>query len=290
MLRKTNISLLAISIVLTLLASACRSSKQAAQPVDSTGSPAPSVIKEETTQTPAKRVAAMVDSYKSRTAWSDLSVPVRCTLRSPKSLSVSGRLTMVKDKSISLSLRMLGFEVAGMYADRDSIYIYEKLNKSMVVEPMSRLTSSTGLTLSDLQDLLTGIMCYPGKELTAGNVTKLFDITTGKENTLQLIPHDNRNWAYVLTDGEMPVLIVAAAETAKVKAVCQFAIPELHKAGVFIPSVSVYAEAGKQKLDATLSYTLSDLKINTGAMSSKPSAKSYNRIPLDRLIKVLGAF
>lgn len=289
MLRKTNISFLVITIILTILISGCRSTKTAIAPSDNSNAGMPSVVKEESDLSPAKRVAAMVDSYKTRSGWTDINVPVKCNLRSPKSLSVSGRMVMVKGQSISLSMRMLGFEVAGLYADCDSIYIYEKLNKSMVVEPMSRLTASTGVTLSDLQDLLTGVMCYPGKDLNGGNVTKLFDIAV-ENNTIQLLPHDNRNWAFALSDENIPVLTAAVAATAKVNAVCQFGAPQLCNAGVFIPSVSVYAEAGKQKLDASLVYTLSDLKINSGAKASKPSVKGYNRIALDRLIKALGAF
>lgn len=287
MISKTNITYLAISILLSVLVSGCRTSKPTAASSDypiEEGTSAP-----QAPLTPVQRVAAMVDSYPSRTSWTDLNIPVKCTLRSPKSLSVSGRLVMVKDKSVALSLRMLGFEVAGVYADRDSIYIYEKINKSLVAEPMSRLTSSTGLTLSDIQDLLTGVICYPGEKLTKKNVGKLFNITL-ENNAIQLTPHDRQVWSYTLSDDNLPVLTSAAITSANVNASCHFTATQQCGVGSFIPSVSINAEAGKQKLDATMAYSIYDIKANTSADASKPSFKGYRRIALNSLIKALGAF
>lgn len=287
MTSKTNILYLAISILFTVLVSGCRTSKPSSvSPEYPIEEGAPAV---QASLTPAQRVATLVDSYASRTAWADLNIPVKCTLRSPKSISVSGRLVMVKDKSITLSLRMLGFEVAGLYADRDSIYIYEKINKSLVAEPMSRLTASTGLTLSDIQDLLTGVICYPGEKLTGKNIGKLFDITI-ENNIIQLTPRDRQRWSYTLSADNLPVLTSAVITSSKVNASCHFSAPQPCGAGSFIPSVSINAEAGKQKLDASMAYTLYDIKANTSPNVSKPSFKGYRRIAMSSLVKALGAF
>ncbi len=283
MTNKHFISLLASAIIITLSLGACHSSKtsvQGQQPEQSD-----SRVKE---LSPSQRVGELIASYSHRNAWNDLTVPVKCAISSPKSISVSGRMTMVKDQSISISMRMLGFEVAGMYADRDSVFIYEKLNKSMVAEPMSRLTAATGLTLSDIQDLMTGIICYPGTGLTTSNAAKLFNISAA-DGYLQLTPRDGRGWLYMLTSDNLPILRFASVTTSRADVKCTYEIPSKTNAGDFVPSFSINATAGKTKLAAKVSYTLSDIRINSGANVNKPSTKGYNKIALDRLVKVIGA-
>lgn len=236
--------------------------------------------------TPAERVSELVGSYSNVNGWTGLSVPVTFNVRSPKSISISGRMVMVRNSSISISLRMLGFEVAGLYADLDSIIVYEKLNKSMVIEPMDRLTALTGLTLTDLQDMLTARICYPGTRLDASNVTRLFE-TNAADGSITLTPRDGRLWSYVLTDTRHPELRLAAVSSSRVRMSCTYSAPSNNSIGTMVPRLTVDASAGKTHLDADINISLSSLKVDSEAKSSRPSVKGYKRINLAHLIKAL---
>lgn len=280
---RTKLSYLAITGLLALSIAGCRSSRESVGH-SATGTPSQTVGQTQS-PTPAERISKVVGSYRDAAGWTDISVPVSFKIRSPKSLSVSGRMVMVRDRCISVSMRMLGFEVAGFYADPDSIIVYEKLNKSMVVEPMSRLTSMTGLTLSDLQDLLMGRICCPGANLDAINVGRLFDISADN-GSIVLTPRSGLQLSYLFTDTALPQLSLAALSTSKVRMTCTYgqAADNTH----FSPSLTIDASAGKTRLDADLKYSLQSLKADTGAKASIPSAKGYRRISLEKLIKALG--
>lgn len=285
MTNKITIPFLATLIILSLTMTGCRSSRPAVSE-----SSAPATVPADTrSMTPAERVGALVASYTDASAWDDLYVPVTFNVRSPKSISVSGRMTMVRGSSISVSLRMLGFEVAGLYADRDSIIVYEKLNKSMVVEPMARLTALTGLTLTDLQDLLCARICYPGAKLDASNVGRLFVISDA-DNSITLTPRNDSRWTYLLSDGSLPELRLVSVNGQNVRISCGYTPAPDAVSAMRSSRLTLDATAGKTRLDADISFSLSSLKVNSGAKSERPSAKGYRRIDLARLVKSLGAF
>ncbi|MDE6370228.1 MAG: DUF4292 domain-containing protein [Duncaniella sp.] len=113
-------------------------------------------------------------------AWHDVKVPVSVRLTQPSTMRLNGTLTMVNGKSIAVSLRMLGFEVAGMYATEDSIFAYARLQKVYVAENLGKALGMAGATLGDLQALLTGApvkLPRPGGGVT---VTGRTDATTGQ--------------------------------------------------------------------------------------------------------------
>lgn len=61
-----------------------------------------------------------------------------------------------QERELLLSLRFIGFEVAQLYADADSVFAVEKIHKWYVAESIQRLGAGTGLTLADLQGYLLG--------------------------------------------------------------------------------------------------------------------------------------
>lgn len=90
------------------------------------------------------------------TAWHDVYLPVKVSLLQPASMSLSGRATMVRDSAVFVSMRVLGMEVATLYADRDSVIVLDKFHKYVYSEPLSAVTSRAGLTLGDIQEILLG--------------------------------------------------------------------------------------------------------------------------------------
>ena len=113
-------------------------------------------------------------------AWHDVKVPLSVRLTQPSTMRLSGTLTMVNGESIAVSLRMLGFEVAALYATEDSVFGYARLQKVYVAESRGRAVGMAGATLGDLQALLTGApvkLPRPGGGVT---VTGRTDGVTGQ--------------------------------------------------------------------------------------------------------------
>lgn len=108
-----------------------------------------------------KRFDAMVDAYRD---WNTVEIPVKVDIKSPAKFSLSGRMYMKNRCFIQLSMRMLGFEVASMYMDNDSIYCVDKVHKIAVVEGMDKVKVQTGLDIAQLQSLLLGRVFVPGDD------------------------------------------------------------------------------------------------------------------------------
>jgi hypothetical protein len=88
--------------------------------------------------------------------WTTLSCPVKVALKSPSSMSASGRAQMVRGKCIFVSMRMLGFEVATLYVDNDSVVVADKFNKRYFATGFTDMREKYNLSISTLQDVLLG--------------------------------------------------------------------------------------------------------------------------------------
>lgn len=285
------ISLTAVSALILLLGS-CRGAKGS---VDTsypatTGSESGYVTKPSSAE-PAVLFDAMCGSYKT---WSDISVPVKISLRQPRSLNVSGRLTMVRDREIRISLRVFGMEVGGLYADTDSIYVFEKLNRSMVAASMSRLTEATGLTLGDLQELLLGRCCYPGCGTLDATASALFNISADPDGIYIIEPRHKKSggdWAYsaVVTDGSRQEMILGAVAVTvgKAEGTCSYAAPLQTVAGPASPKAEMLVSLNGKKLEAAVDINLLKAEWNTGRTPSARIPQGYDRISLESLTKLL---
>lgn len=114
-------------------------------------------------ETPAVNPAATLEeiatSYKS---WLSVEVPVKVEITSPVSFGCSARVQMIRNQWLGISVRMLGFEVAYLTADNDSVHAYAKMQKIYLSESLDKLFGSTGYNLGNLQDLLLGRLFVPG--------------------------------------------------------------------------------------------------------------------------------
>lgn len=125
--------LFVVALVLTLAAASCRSGKQTVKPQEMTES------------------------------WTRLQAPLSLKLEKPQRFSVSTTATMIRDTSIVVAMRMFGMEVGVISLTADTFLILDKYHKMAIVEPTADFFASTGVTLSDLQDLLTGKSDMVGK-------------------------------------------------------------------------------------------------------------------------------
>lgn len=291
--RSLSLISLAVAASLALLLGSCRGAKGAVDTsVPATvGSDEPAYINKPSDVSPDKLFDAMCGSYGQ---WTDFSAPVKITLRQPRSLNVSGRLTMVRDREIQISLRVFGMEVGGLYADTDSIYVFEKLNRSMMAASMARLTEATGLTLGDLQELLLGRCCYPGRGTLDASASKLFNISADPDGIYIIEPRQKRaggDWAYsaVVVDGIRPEMVLGAVAVTvgQAEGACSYASPLLTPAGPASPKAEILASLSGKKLEAAMDINLLKADWNTGRTPSGRIPQGYDRISLEALTKML---
>lgn len=183
---------------------------------------------------------------------------------------------------------MFGFEVAGLYADRDSIYVYEKLNHTMIVESMSRVSSTTGLDLNGVQDLLLGHITNPDNhsDILSGFKSEVSDDTmtlTMKKKKYDLV--------YTLSSLNGPVLkSLDVTASDKGSAVCRYAAALITPAGPVSPSADLSVKFGRHTIEASLNWSLESASWNKGIDIGGNIPKGYRRITTEQLLKALGAF
>ena len=269
--------LLCCAVILSTL-SACHSSKAASDNALQTENQT-----KQHTQTPSGEVEAMIGSYK---LWDDVSMSFKCNLRSPKSISLSGKATMIRGSEIKLSLRMIGFEVAGLYANSDSIYVYEKLNHTMIVESMSRLTAATGLDISGVQDLLLGHIINPTDRK---NPLEGFKLNSDDSSITLSLKGEAYDIIYTLLRAKSCALSALDVEASgKTLAACKYSLPFQTEAGPVSPAVEFNAGLGKLPVEATLNWSLETATWNKGLQASPNLPKGYKRISASQLVKSLG--
>ncbi|MDE6368794.1 MAG: DUF4292 domain-containing protein, partial [Muribaculaceae bacterium] len=265
------------------LLAACHSSRNAAS-TDASPSSAPTA-QPSAKVSPKQQFETLVGSYQ---PWTDVSMSVKCTLRSPKSMTVSGKATMIRGEELRLSLRMLGFEVGGLYVDRDSVFFYEKLNRTMVVESMAKLTDATGLTLSDIQDILLGQLAYPGTDRTDASFIKKFNVKADGNMIIAQPRSSALPWHYTLASTPSPELIsLTISAPPQCESECTFRPAFLTAAGPVSPAADIKAAFGKQSIDASLTWSLETASWNKALTPQRSLPKGYRRIPLQQLIKSL---
>ena len=134
-------------IALSLLAASCGSSRAPKQQLPA------EIPADISLQTPQQRLTALCGSY---AEWEDVQIPVRATLTSKNGLTCSGKAALKRGEWISISLRMLGFEVASVWIDRDSVHAVDRYHKIYLSESIARVMGNAGVTLTDIQDILMG--------------------------------------------------------------------------------------------------------------------------------------
>lgn len=100
-------------------------------------------------------------------AWHDIYMPVKVSVESPVSQSLSGRATIVCDSTVHISMRLLGFEVAVIHVNADSVFVVDKYHKYLFAESLHNMLGSNPMSLGAMQNIMLGI--GTGESLTFGN-------------------------------------------------------------------------------------------------------------------------
>lgn len=243
------------------------------------------------TATVEQKFDAMVETYK---PWHSISVPVKIDLKSPMRVSMSGRAYMVNDSLVHVSMRVFGFEVALLHATVDSVYFVDKVHKLAVVEGLDKISANAGITLGQLQSLMLGRVFIPG---TSSRISH-----KSKNIVLQNISENGTGWTVTTKSvGRIPYVCVfdidddsnqvssLTVETAGNKKVtCDFGSTVNCDLGMIPQILSFDLTIGHKRLDASLRYTPSSLKIDNDdiPLFIRPGS-GYKIIPLVDLMKTL---
>ena len=278
---KHRITLIAAAAAL-LLAAACSTQKQAPHAPATAATLTP-----EANAGAAQRFASMTAAYG---MWNDVQMPVRASLRSPMSLSASGKITMVRDRLVHISMRLLGIELAVGSITPDSIHIYDKFHRYLVAESTAALTGGTGISFADIQSALLGRAFVPGHgPATAAMASGLSLSATG--TSLEIAPakaHAAYNWtmeASTLSDGRVALTAITVSAAGKTATCTYTPATKLTTAGAVASALNIKATIGSKKIDAGLTYTVDQAVWNTSPAISQPSTKGYKRLSATAFLK-----
>lgn len=218
-----------------------------------------------------------------RNDWECVAVPIKFELKSPSSISFSGKAYYVRGKEVFISLRKLLFEVAQLSVTPDTILLVDKFNGRHVIEDISELVKGAPVDIADLQALLMGQPFAAGKRPEAADFT---------------YQDNGAEWYAIPRDESLPLsagfCFNAADNSIKDAATRLFTVSYsgISRYGnIVLPdSERIKVDKDKIKLDAVISYQWDEAEWDNPQKIrhiKKPSSKS-RRLDTASLLKSLG--
>ena len=149
--------LMPLVAVLILLASGCSTVKKA--PAYTSAGASTGALSQ---VAPAVRFDSLTASYAD---WDDVALPVRLSITRPKAFSVTAQCTMKHNQWVLFSVRMLGFEVAKVWLDNDSVHAVDKYHKRYLSESLQRFLGSNNVTIGNFRTCFWGAPSSPGRRV-----------------------------------------------------------------------------------------------------------------------------
>lgn len=235
--------------------------------------------------------AALAQSY---TLWESVTMPVRVSMTSPKSFSISGTMKMRQGESILVSMRMFGMEVASAYADNDSVLIYAKAMNLYYSAPVAELSEKYGITLANIQSILLGQVFVPGAPALNASDIKEFKFDKKENAAFSFYPKKTPadiGWSYsaIRIGDEAPVLVgMEITPAAGHPVLCTFTGHEATGAGMAAGNISVTTGINGKDVAVELTPTLSKARWNdTQAIKPPKISSKARRVNSDELYKML---
>lgn len=237
---------------------------------------------------PVSQVQSLAESY---AGWQTFYAPFTLHAAKPMNVSVSGRASMVRNEFIFLSFRMLGFEVATVYIDSDSAVVADKYHKMMASAPLDALTSHTGMTVGELQDILLGQAFYPGKG-NLGSVDlpeTLFSPDEAENGMMVLMPRripQGVSWWFTID--ALPSLRMITIEP---EGIDPFVV--VYEGIVNTPGGNVASETGiaghlgSKEIEASIDWNMNKANWNSTVKAPSLSFKGYRRLSAEDIISAL---
>ena len=271
--------LMPLVAVLILLASGCSTVKKAPA-YTSTG--ALSQV------APAVRFDSLTASYAD---WDDVALPVRLSITRPKAFSVTAQCTMKHNQWVLFSVRMLGFEVAKVWLDNDSVHAVDKYHKRYLSESLQRFLGSNDVTIGNFQDMLLGRAFLTGKAggtLTpaSSGVIRMIPSPEG----LMILPEPHDFTSGFILDNSADCLAAASVTIGESTAVViNYATYYSTPAGA-VSSVAAMQTMKGKPVDLSLTWNLQSAKWNRGVTQQWTAPKGYTRMATEQLLKLLQTF
>lgn len=273
----------AIALMAAGIMAACSSTKSSTKRNTTTETPS-----EISQQTPAQRYQEVCRTYGD---WQDVTLPVKVSLTSPKSISVSARAAMKRGEWISLSVRMLGFEVASLFVDRDSVHVVDRYHKAYVSESLSKVFGNSGVSVADMQDLLLGrgfVTGAAGGTFTPSLVTAL-ELIPSQEGLMILPAAQPQGFEYgfIMSPDANRIAAASVSVRGTHSGTIVYTSPvETKQYGYFAGDADIQILTGK-KLAASLQWNFQSAKWNTGEQRKWSRPSGYNRIDSATLLAKL---
>lgn len=277
--------LLPLAAALMLLASGCSTVKKApayTAPGASGGALAQAA--------PAVRLDSLTASYAD---WSDVALPVRLSITRPKAFSVTAQCTMKHNEWVLFSVRMLGFEVARVWLDNDSVHAVDKYHKRYLSESLRRFLGSNDVTIGNLQDMLLGRAFLTGA--SGGTLTRASSASIRmipSPEGLMILPAvepQDFNYGFILDNSADCLAAASVTVGEKTAIVINYATYYSTPAGA-VSSVAAMQTMKGKPVDLSLTWNLQSAKWNRGVSQQWTAPKGYSRIPAEQLLKLLQAF
>lgn len=274
-----------LAVILTAYIAGCRSQKEAT----SAGSDLREGVAVPANTALNSRYTMLTESWK---PWNDVEVGVKVSLTSPAKLNAAGKAWMKRGEWISISVRMLGFEVATLWVDRDSVVAVDKFHKKYVSQPTKKLLGDANVTIEDIQDMLMGRAFIAGRGTASVADRKLFDFEQA-DNGWYLLPRSQPemyNYGFLAsnTSNALRGAIVEVKNFGTVSANYND-IFESRTCGWFAQEVKLETSRGK-KIAVTLRWDLNGSKFNTGVVKSCRIPDNCERIEMSSLTSLLKSF
>lgn len=235
------------------------------------------------------RYTMLTESWK---PWNDVEVGVKVKLNSPAKFNAAGKVWMKRGEWISMSVRMLGFEVATLWVDRDSVVAVDKFHKKYLSVATSSLLGGEDVTVADVQDLLMGRAFLLGKGTATTSNRGSFDLEQAPNGWYLLPRRQPERFSYgflaSLTANLLRGAVIEVNDYGSVTADYKD-IFESRNCGWFAKEVTLETSRGK-KLSATIQWDLNGAKFNAGVSRRCNIPADCEKIPLSDLNKLLKSF
>lgn len=239
---------------------------------------------------PQQRFDSLVATYAD---WQDVQMPVRLQLTSPKSFGVTARCNMRHDRWIQFSVRMLGFEVARVWIDNDSIHAVDRYHKRYLSEGLRRFLGNADVSLANLQDMMLGRAFIAGKgggTLTGASMSQVR--VEPSEQGVMILPKSvpsGFNYGFILSNSGN-CLEAASVMAGESSAVTVNYSGFLSTAAGSVCSVASMQTVKGKPIDLSLKWNLESARWNRGEELRWETPRGYTRVQADRLLKMLSEF
>lgn len=278
------IACIAIAAILPAL-TGCRAGKSATGTTDAGTANA---SKEIASQSPLQRYDALCAGY---SEWQDVNMPVKLSLTEPQNLGISARAMMKRNEWISLSVRMLGFELASVWIDNDSVHATDKYHKLYLSESIDKIFAGAGVTIAEIQDLLMGrgfLLGDGGGTFTLPIAPQLtFENTDAGLIILPASKLQGFDYGFILYPDANNILAATVSVGSKYNGVVTYTdFRDTGSTGTFARTVRISID-GLKKAEASIVWDLGSAKWDSGETRSWKRPKGYTRISADKLLKTL---